>query len=140
MIIRTATKWPMILAFRFLNWQVIDGRKPKSHQAIAIILPVLIAVGAKPVFGIVVPFVGETHGDAVAIVSPKLFDQSVVQLFGPFAFQKLNDFLSSFRELGAISPTGINGVSKGDPLRITSVPGVFRQSDFLNCTLLRERR
>src|SRR6266403_697179 len=65
MFIRAATKGPMILALRLLDRQVINGRKPKSHQTIAIKLPVLIAIGAEPVSGVITPFVGEPHGNAV---------------------------------------------------------------------------
>ena len=39
--------------------------------------------------GIIVPFVGETHRNAIAVVSPKFLDQSVVQLFRPLPRQKL---------------------------------------------------
>ena len=42
---------------------------------------------------VVVPFVGETHGNAISIVSPQLFNQPVVQLSRPLAFQELNDLL-----------------------------------------------
>src|SRR6266508_5853234 len=104
MFIRSPAKWTMLFAIRFLDWQVINGCKPKSHQAIAIKLPVLIAIGAEPIARVIMPFVGEPHGDAVCVVSPKLFDQPVVEFFGPLAFQKLNDLSSSSRELGAVSP------------------------------------
>src|SRR6266550_3036236 len=104
MSIGTTTKWPMILAVRFLDRQVINGGKPKSHQAIAIKFPVLVAIGTEPISRVVMPFIGEPHGDAVCVISPRLFDQPVVEFFGPLAFQKLNDFGSSSRELGAVSP------------------------------------
>src|SRR5438046_9316579 len=104
MSIGTTTKWPMILAVRFLDRQVVNGGKPKSHQAIAIKLPVLVAIGTEPIPRVIVPSVGEPHGDAVCVVSPKLLDQPVVEFFGPLAFQTLNDLVSSSRELGAASP------------------------------------
>src|SRR6266545_2202098 len=107
MSIRAPAKWPMILALRFLDWQVINGCKPKSHQAIAIKLPVLVAIGAEPISRVIMPFVREPHGDAVCVVSPKLFDQPVIEFFGPLAFQKLNDLSSSSQALGAVSPAGI---------------------------------
>src|SRR6266480_228759 len=100
MVIWTATKWPMILALRLFNRQVINGCKPKLHQAIAIKLPVLVAIRAEPVSGVIVPFVSEPHGDAVFVVSPELFDQPVVEFFGPLAFQELHDLGPSSRELG----------------------------------------
>src|SRR6266540_948702 len=104
MFVRTATEWPMILALRLFNRQVVNGCKPKPHQTVVIKLPVLVAIRAEPVSRVIVPFVSEPHGDTVCVVSPKLFDQPVVKFFGPLAFQKLNDLSSSSRELGAVSP------------------------------------
>src|SRR5438067_5435172 len=98
------TKWPMILAVRLLDRQVVNGGKPKAHQAIAIKLPVLVAIGTEPIPRVIVPFVSEPHGDTVCVISPKLFDQPVVKFFGPLAFQKLNDLGPSSRELGPVSP------------------------------------
>src|SRR5438045_2814672 len=104
MFIRTATKRPMILALGLLDWQVINGRKSESHQAIAIKLPVFIAIGAEPVPGAIMPLVGEPHGNTVCVVSPKFFDQPIVECFGPLALQQLNDLGSSSREFSAVSP------------------------------------
>src|SRR5947208_15802714 len=104
MSIGTTTKWPMILAVRFLDRQVINGGTPKSHQAIAIKFPVLVAIGTEPIARVVMPFIGEPHGDAVCAISPKLFAQPVVEFFGPRTCQKLNDFGSSDGEPGASSP------------------------------------
>ena len=52
--------------------------------------------------GTIVPFVGETHRDAIAIVGPKFLDQPVVQLLRPLTFQKFDDLLSSTRKLRAV--------------------------------------
>ena len=57
---------PMEFAFGFLDRAVVDGGKAPLHQAVAGKLPVLVAIGAKPVSGIVVPFVSEADGDAVS--------------------------------------------------------------------------
>src|SRR5256885_15916326 len=132
MLFGTATKWPMILAFRFLDWQVINGGKAKSHQAIAIKLPVLVAIGAEPIPRIIMPFIGEPHGDAVCVVSPKLFDQPVVEFFGPLAFQKLDDLGSSSRELGAVSPAWISRIGESHLFRITRISSVFGRGGFFN--------
>src|SRR2546423_14915777 len=118
MLIGTATKWPMILAVRFLDWQVINGGKAKSHQAIAIKLPVLVAIGAEPIPRIIMPFIGEPHGDAVCVVSPKLFDQPVVEFFGPLAFQKLDDLGSSRPGTGAVFPTRNRRISEELPFLV----------------------
>jgi hypothetical protein len=39
----------------------------------------------KPIAGVIVPFIGKAHCDTVSLERPKLFDQAIVQLFGPFA-------------------------------------------------------
>jgi hypothetical protein len=39
----------MILALRLLSRPIIDEGKPKSHRAVLIKFPVLIAIGAEPV-------------------------------------------------------------------------------------------
>src|SRR6266487_1739791 len=89
MFVRTATNWPAILPFRLLDRQIINGCKPKSHQAIVIKLPVLIAIGAEPVSRVIMPFIGEPHSNAVCVVSPKLFDQPVVEFFWPTCASKI---------------------------------------------------
>src|SRR6202140_3913353 len=95
MIIRTAPWCPVILALRLLDWQIVDGSKPQAHQPILIELPILIAIRAEPIPGVIVPFIGKTHGDMVSLERPKLFDQPIVQLFRPFASEKRGDFLLS---------------------------------------------
>src|ERR1044072_6136421 len=103
MSIWAAPKSPMIFPLRVLDWQVVNGCKPESHQTVVIEFPVLIAVGAEPISAIIVPFVSEPHSDAVFVESPKLFDQPVVEFFGPLPFQKLNDLGPTRWEFGAVS-------------------------------------
>src|SRR6266436_6672747 len=140
MRVRTAPKWPMIFSLRFLDREIIDACVAKLHQAMVTKLPILIAVRAKPIPGVIVPFVGETHGNAIPGVSPELFDQPVVQLFRPLARQKLDDFLSSIWKLGAISPTRVDCVSQSHLFRITRIPSIFRQANLLNGSLTSKRR
>src|SRR6202521_639244 len=86
------------------------------------------------------PFVGEAHGNAVPGVSPKFFDQPVVQLFRPFARKKLNDFLSSTEKLGAVPPARVDRVSESRLFRSARIPAIFCQANLLNGTLTIERR
>src|SRR3984957_6350243 len=95
MIVRTAPECPVILALRLLDWEIVDGSKPQAHQPVLIELPILIAIRAKPIPGVIVPFIGKAHGDTVSLERPRLFDQPIVQLFGPFASEKRDDFFSS---------------------------------------------
>src|SRR6266853_2477930 len=140
MRIGPAAKRPMIFSFRFLDWEIIDASVAKSHQAIAIKLPVLVAIGAEPIPRVVVPFVSEAHGNTISAVCPELFDEPVVQLFRPFAFQKLNDFLAPIRKLSPISPTRIDRVSECDLFRITGIPCIFGEANFLDSRLTIEWR
>src|SRR5258708_7712891 len=110
MRIRTAAKRPMIFSLRLLDREIVDGCVAKAHQAIVPKLPILIAIGAKPILGIIVPFVSEPHRDAIAGVSPEFLDQPVVEFFRPLPLQKLNNFLPSAWKLGAISPTRVDCV------------------------------
>ena len=64
----------MKLALRLFNRQVVDACKPPSHQATIVKLPILVAIRAKPIPGIVVLFVGKANGDAIFGVSPELLD------------------------------------------------------------------
>src|ERR1700730_9549526 len=132
MIIRPAPKCPVILALRLLDWQIVDGSKPQAHQPVLIALPVLIARRATPIPGVIVPFISEADSDAVSLERPKLFDQPVVQLFGPFASEKCDDFLPSIHKFRAVSPARINRVRQGHFFRITRVPGIFCHSYLLS--------
>ena len=65
--------------------QVIDRGEARFRETVGVELPVLVAIRPEPVPAIVVPFIGIAHGDAVFMPCPKLLEQSVVQLFRPFA-------------------------------------------------------
>src|SRR6266852_3065336 len=104
MIIRTAPQGPVMLALRLLDWQIVDGRKPQAHESVLVELPIFIAIRSKPIAGVIVPFIRKAHGDTVSLERPKLFDQAVVQLFGPFASEKRDDVLPSVHKFRAVSP------------------------------------
>src|SRR5580704_3986654 len=104
MIIRTAPWYPVVLALRLLDWQIVDGSKPQLHQPVLIELPIFIAIRAKPIPGVIMRFIGKAHGDSVFPERPKLFDQPIVQLFRPFAPEKRSDFLSAIHKFRAVSP------------------------------------
>src|SRR5262245_33465508 len=140
MPIRTAPKRPMILAIWLFDRQIIDGRKPPPHQTVFVKLPILVAVRAKPGFGIVMPFVSETDGDAIFMKRPELFDQTVIEFLRPLTSQKLDNFFPATRKLGPISPLRVDRVSKRDFVRVARIPGIFRQSDLLNSSLHSEWR
>jgi hypothetical protein len=79
------------LAVRFLDRQVVDGSMAQAHQAMLVEFPVLIPIGTEPAPRIVVPFVGEAHGDAVAFVRPDFLDEAVILFACPFAGEESDD-------------------------------------------------
>ena len=103
-------------------------------------LPVLIAVGAEPVAGIVTVLICKTDCDAVAGESPELFDKPVVQLPIPFASQESNNLFASRNEVRTISPSGVYRVCERDAARVTRVSRVLSSSNFLDGGRLIEGR
>src|SRR5258708_30706379 len=77
MIVRAAAERPAKLSFGFLDRQIVDACDATLHQALFVELPVLVAVGAKPVSRIVVPLVGEAHRNARFVQRPQFLEQSV---------------------------------------------------------------
>src|SRR5689334_22487416 len=69
-IVGPAPQRPAEFALRLADDDVVDAGVPAPHQAQLVELPVLVAVGTEPVAGIVAPFVGEAHRDAVALAGP----------------------------------------------------------------------
>ena len=61
---------PVVFPVVGLDRQVVDAGMAQPHQPFLVELPVLVTVGAEPAAGIVVPFVGEAHRDAVALERP----------------------------------------------------------------------
>lgn len=57
MIIGPAAEQPAIFALGFLDWQIVDRCVTMRHQTGFVELPVFVAVTAKPVARIVMPFV-----------------------------------------------------------------------------------
>src|ERR1700722_41009 len=83
--------------------------------------------------------VGEADCDARATKGPKLLDQPVIQLFLPFASEKLNDLLSPGGEFGAITPLAVEGISEATVLWVARVPAVLGLTNLQDCCLLCER-
>src|SRR6186713_987997 len=115
MVIRPAPCGPVILPLALLDGMVVDARDAALHEAVFIELPVLVAVGAEPLAGVVVPLVGEADGDAVFVERPHLFDEPVVEFLRPFTGEELHDGFAAGEELGAISPSAIGSVGECYP-------------------------
>src|SRR5258705_6715513 len=90
-VVRTASQRPTVFAVFILDRQVVDAGDAPLHEALRIEFPVLVAIGAEPVTEVVMPFVGKTDGNAVALKCPQLLDEPVIQLLAPLAGEERND-------------------------------------------------
>src|SRR5258705_6323895 len=132
MIIGAAAERPMIFTLVFANGQIVDAGDAAAHVAVFIKFPVLVSVRTKPVSGIVMPFVGESHSDASPLKRPKYFDEAIVEFLVPFASEEANDGVASGKKFGTVAPDRIDGVGERDALRVASVPGVLSHPNFLD--------
>lgn len=82
--IRPATQGPVEKPILVLDGKVVNAGVADLHQAGGVEFPVLVAVGAMPLPGIVVRLIGEANGDPAAVERPELFDEAVVQFRVPF--------------------------------------------------------
>jgi hypothetical protein len=110
-----------------------------AHESTFIELPVLVAVRAKPIARVVVPFVREANSYPVTLACPELLDQAIVKLLAPLPSEELYDGFSASQELCPIAPDAIWGVGKRDTLRVTRVPSVFCHPNLLAGGLSVER-
>src|SRR5437588_4105865 len=104
MIVRAAAKRPVIFARAFGDRQIVDAGDAQPHQTILVEVPILVAVTAKPIAAVVVPFIGEAHRDAIVAKRPDFLDQAIIELPAPFPREERFDGLASLQELGAIAP------------------------------------
>jgi hypothetical protein len=112
----------------------------RGHEAIVIKLPVLIAVGAVPATRVVVPFISGAYRDALPVERPQFLDEPVVQLLGPLAREKSNDFVSSVDKLRAVPSSRIDRVCQSYFFRVPSVPPILGEAHLLNRTLAGAQR
>src|SRR5579883_2390759 len=112
MIIRPPPQRPMIFAVVFLNGQIVDACDPDSHQPVLVEFPILITVAPEPIAAVVMPFIGETHSNAIVAIGPNLFNQTVIELARPFASEKRLDRLPPLKKFRPIAPAAILRISK----------------------------
>jgi hypothetical protein len=127
-IIGTSAKRPVIFALAIFDRQVVDAGDAPSHQALIIEFPILVTIAAKPLAGMVVPFICKAHGYPVVAKRPDLLDQPIVQLAIPFAREKCLDGLAATNELGAVAPDAVQRIGKRDFGRIATVPGILGEA------------
>ena len=114
-----------------LNGKIVNACIAVMHDALGVEFPVFVAVGAKPLPGIVVRFVGEAHGNSCAVERPEFLDQAILQLAIPFAREELNDFLAAVDEFRAIAPAAVQRVTQRNALWIARIPVVLGFAYFL---------
>src|SRR4029453_3935751 len=120
------------------NRAVVDAGNAQAHEAPIVELPVLVAVRAEVLAAVVMPFVGEAHGDPVAGERPELLCEAIVKLPVPLAREELDDRGTTLEELDPVPPAAVLAVREGHGVRITAVPGVFREAHLLRRRLGRE--
>lgn len=134
-VLRTRSERPVIKPFFLVDGHIIDGGITAAHDAVLVVLPVFISVGAIPVPGIIMSFVSETYSDTISAEGPKFFDKSIVKLSIPFSFEESDDRVSAVNKLSSISPTAINCIGERYLFGITRVPTVFGFAYFGGCGL-----
>ena len=112
MIIGSPAERPMVFALCFLDRQFVDARKPSTHQSVIVKLPVFVSIRAKPVLRVVMPLVCKAHRNAIALMDPQLFDESIIQLPRPLPFKQRNDLPAAIGKLGAVSPARIRRIGE----------------------------
>ena len=100
----------MIFPFVFPDGQIVDAGEATLHESLHVELPVFIAIRAKPMAGIVTPFVGEAHRDPIFVEGPEFLDQAIVEFAAPFACKKLDDGFAPAEKFRAISPNAVRSV------------------------------
>src|SRR5260370_19892126 len=130
---------PMIFTLARCNRKIVDAGDAQAHQAMFVEFPILVAVAPKPMPAIVMPLVGESHGDAIVRESPYLLDQPIVQFARPFSLQERLNGLAPLEELGAVPPAAVAGVSQRNARRVARVPRILGHAHLLRGSLQRER-
>src|SRR6266478_796864 len=143
--IRGPRAWcrPAEAAVFFSDRHIVDAGFAPAHQAVFIELPLLVAVGAVPLPGIVMPFILKAHCDVIVVERPEILDQAILMLPCPFAGEERDDRGAAFKEFGAVAPAAIFRIGQRHAFGIARIPGVFGHPGFLRGGLFgkwRERR
>ncbi len=65
MLVRPSAERPMEFAIFFPDGKIIDAGKAPGHETICLKFPVLVAVGAKPIFVFITPLISKADGDPI---------------------------------------------------------------------------
>src|ERR1700692_188776 len=103
-VVGAPSAWPVKLALRLLDRQVIDAGVPRIHQTFGVKFPILVAVSAKPTARVIVILIRKPNRYAIAGECPQLLDQPVVQFPATLACKEGTDLLPPVDKLCAVSP------------------------------------
>ena len=70
MVVGTASYRPMKLAIGFFDLEIVNARIASHHIAVFVELPVLVAIGAKPLVGSVTTLISEAHRNLIVGKGP----------------------------------------------------------------------
>src|SRR5437879_2418779 len=135
-----AGRGPMKTAVFFGDRDIIDAGFGAAHQAMLVELPLLVAVGAMPLPGIVVPLILKPHRDTVAVERPEILDQAILVLLRPFAGEERHDRGAALENFGAVTPAAPFRIGERHAFGVACIPGIFGHAGFLGRGLSRERR
>ena len=113
-IVGAPAERPVILAIALLDGKIVDAGDAQAHQTMLVEFPVLVAVAAEPMTAVVMPLIGEAHGDTIVTEGPDLLDQAVIELAVPFARQERLDGLAALQEFRAVAPAAVGRIGKRD--------------------------
>lgn len=113
----------------------IDAGNTSLHQTVIRKFPIFIAVGSEPLVGVGAVFIGKANCNAITIMGPQFLYESIVQLSGPFAFQKGNDGPAADDEFGTVPPDTVRRIGQSNSGGGSTVPAIFRKADFFRCTI-----
>jgi hypothetical protein len=119
---------------------VIDTGFAAKHQTVVVEFPQFVAVAAVPLVIGVMPFVLETHADAVPAESPETLAQNVIQFAAPLGGEEFDDLVAVGDELFAVAPQRVFRVGEADVVRIARVPRILCRLDLLQRAIKVERR
>src|SRR5450631_1646094 len=134
---------PVEASVLFSDYHIVDAGFATAHQAVFVELPLLVAVGAVPLPGIVMPFILEAHRDVIVVERPEILDQAILMLPCPFAGEERNDRGAAFKKFGAVAPAASFRIGQRHAFGIARIPGVFGHPGVLRGGLFgkwRERR
>src|SRR4051794_24420201 len=132
--------WPEDAARALVDPHVVDADLTATHVALAVELPLLVAVASPPLAGGVTTLVLEAHGDPVVRERPQVLAKRIVDLALPLAAQELDDLGATRQPLLAVAPLRVLGVGRGHSLGVARVPRILCRLNLLARGPFGERR